>query len=63
MTISDDDDNIESTKPSELPTTNEPQIETINPDNNELKSPPKVLKDHPLHNIIVDINTKVSTHR
>lgn len=61
ITNSDDDDNIESTNPSDLPITNEQLIKTINPDNNELKSPPKVLKDHPLDNIIGDINTKVST--
>ena len=48
---------------SVLPDVNDQKVEIINPDNNILKSPPRLLKDHPIDNIIGDINTKVATRR
>ena len=45
-------------------------METLNPEsdeniihnnNNELRSPPKILRDHPIQNIIGEINSNVQT--
>ena len=51
----------------EYETNSEPFIEdTTNNDNtpndeNEFRSPPRILKDHPIHNIIGDVTEKVKT--
>lgn len=63
----DDDENIHFNKQSNLEQVNDNNVEKVNDNttcnDNILKSPQGILKNHPIDNVIGDINTKVLTRR